>query len=91
MLEAFKLYSGDKPRGLFADKLEYNLGKLNEMYDDIEAIFCFAGVENFEKLPEDHAERGLFAKLFKRFPSFHDPQQRSKRCYELRRNGSYDV
>ena len=24
-------------------------------------------------------------------PSFHDPQQRSKRCYELRRNGSYDV
>ncbi len=68
--EAFKLYSGDKPRGLFADKLEYNLGKLNEMYDDIEAIFCFAGVENFEKLPEDHAERGLFAKLFKRFNNY---------------------
>ena len=25
------------------------------------------------------------------YPSFHDPQQRSKWCYELRRNGSYDV
>lgn len=68
--EAFKLYSGDKPRGLFADKLEYNLGKLNELYDDIEAIFRSAGVENFEKLPEDHAERGQFAKLFKRFNNY---------------------
>ena len=46
--EAFKLYSGDKPLGLFADKLEYNLGKLNELYDEIEAIFRSAGVGNFE-------------------------------------------
>lgn len=51
-------------------KLEYNLGKLNELYDDIEAIFRSAGVENFEKLPEDHAERGQFAKLFKRFNNY---------------------
>ena len=68
--EAFKLYSGDKPLGLFADKLEYNLGKLNELYDEIEAIFRSAGVENFEKLPEDHTERGQFAKLFKRFNNY---------------------
>ena len=68
--EAFKLYSGDKPLGLFADKLEYNLGKLNELYDEIEAIFRSAGVGNFEKLPEDHTERGQFAKLFKRFNNY---------------------
>ncbi len=68
--EAFKLYSGDKPRGLFADKLEYNLGKMNALYDDIAAIFVSAGIENFEKLPLDHAERGRFAKLFKQFNDY---------------------
>ncbi len=68
--EAFKLYSGDKPRGLFADKLEYNLGKMNDLYDDIAAIFVSARIENFEKLPEDHAERGRFAKLFKQFNDY---------------------
>lgn len=68
--EAFKLYSGDKPRGLFADKLEYNLGKMNALYDDITAIFVSAGIENFEKLPVDHAERGRFAKLFKQFNDY---------------------
>ena len=68
--EAFKLYSGDKPLGLFADKLEFNLGKMNTIYDDIAAIFQSAGIENFEKLPVDHAERGQFAKLFKQFNSY---------------------
>lgn len=68
--EAFKLYSGDKPRGLFADKLEYNLGKMNDLYDDIAAIFVSARIENFEKLPVDHAERGRFAKLFKQFNDY---------------------
>lgn len=68
--KAFEQYSGGKPFGLFADKLEYNLGKLNELYDEIEAIFRFAGVENFEKLPEDYTERGQFAKLFKRFNNY---------------------
>ena len=68
--DAFKLYSGDKPLGLFADKLEFNLGKMNTIYDDIAAIFQSAGIENFEKLPVDHAERGQFAKLFKQFNSY---------------------
>ena len=65
--EAFKLYSGDKPLGLFADKLEHNLERMNALYSDIEAIFHSAGIDNFEKLPSDHAERGQFAKLFKQF------------------------
>lgn len=68
--EAFKLYSGDKPLGLFADKLEYNLGKMNALYNDIAAIFLSAGIENFEKLPTDNAERGQFAKLFKQFNNY---------------------
>ena len=68
--EAFKLYSGDRPLGLFADKLEHNLKKMNALYDDIGSIFRSAGIENFEKLPVDHTERGQFAKLFKQLNSY---------------------
>ena len=53
--EAFKLYSGDRPLGLFADKLEHNLEKMNALYDDIGSIFRSAGIENFEKLPVDRS------------------------------------
>jgi type I restriction enzyme R subunit len=68
--EAFKLYSGDKPLGLFADKLEKNLRKMNEIYDSIEAVFRSAGIQNFEKLPNDNSERAQFAKLFKQFNNY---------------------
>ena len=68
--EAFKLYSGDKPLGLFADKLEHNLKKMNDIYDEIENLFRSAGIENFEKLPDNNAERGVFAKLFKQFNNY---------------------
>lgn len=68
--EAFKLYSGDRPLGLFADKLERNLEKMNALYDDIGSIFRSAGIENFEKLPVDHTECGQFAKLFKQLNSY---------------------
>lgn len=67
---AFKLYSGEKPLGLFADKLEKNLIKLNQIYDDIAELFASAGVSNFEKLPEEQAEKGRFAKLFKQFNDY---------------------
>lgn len=63
--DAVKLYSGDKPLGLFVDKLPHNLRKLNEVYRDIEDIFNNAGYKNFEKLPDEHYERAKFASLFK--------------------------
>lgn len=63
--KAIKLYSGDKPLGLFVDKLEENLKKLNNIYSEIDELFCSAKVENFEKLPDDLSERGEFSKLFK--------------------------
>ncbi|MCT7649148.1 type I restriction endonuclease subunit R, EcoR124 family [Aliarcobacter butzleri] len=65
--KAVKLYSGDKPLGLFADRLENNLVKLNKLYDEIFDLFESAGIENFEKLPDDLIERAEFAKLFKKF------------------------
>lgn len=64
---AFKLYSGDEPLGLFVDKLERNLEKMNSVYQEIQELFDAAGIENFEKLPEKNEECAQFAKLFKKF------------------------
>lgn len=68
--EAFKMYSGDKPLGLFADKLEQNLNKMNSIFDEIAMLFKSAGVENFEKLPAEKSEKSKFAKLFKGFNAY---------------------
>lgn len=67
---AFKLYSGDKPLALFADKLEKNICTMNAIYQEIKELFEAAGIENFEKLPEADAEKAQFAKLFKQFNDF---------------------
>lgn len=67
---AVKLYSGDKPLGLFVEKLPYNLRKLNEIYEDIALLFQNAGIPDFEKLPEDRSVRGKFADLFKDFNEY---------------------
>ena len=63
--EAVKLYSGDKPWGLFAQKLEGNLDRLNTLFGEIKKIFEDAGVRNFEKLPDDPPSCGKFALSFK--------------------------
>ena len=68
--EAVKLYSGDKSIGLFVDKLEKNLNKLNSIFEDIKEIFENAGIENFSSLPIDKNEKAKFAKLFKEFNEF---------------------
>ncbi len=65
--KALKLYSGDKPLALFVDKLEQNLIKMNEVYNEIFNLFECAKIQNFEKLPDDNSERAKFAKLFKQF------------------------
>jgi len=64
---AIKLYSGDKPLGLFVDHLDYNLNRMNAIQDEITELFTRAGEANFEKLPDDLSERGRFTKLFKEF------------------------
>ena len=64
---AVKLYSGDKPMGLFADRLESNLSRMNAVFDEVVALFDAAGIEDFKKLPDNVAERGEFARLFREF------------------------
>jgi type I restriction enzyme R subunit len=68
--KAVKLYSGDMPIGLFVEKLEYNLNKLNVIFDDISELYARSGISNFEKLPDDLSERGKFASLFKSFNDY---------------------
>lgn len=68
--KAIKLYSGDKPIGLFVEKLSYNLGKLNTVFEDISDLFKNAGIPDFEKLPADTTVKAKFAQLFKEFNSY---------------------
>lgn len=64
---AVKLYSGDKSIGLFADRLPYNLKRMNASFAEISAIFNVAGIEDFMKLPDDITARAAFAKSFQEF------------------------
>ncbi|MFA6706061.1 MAG: HsdR family type I site-specific deoxyribonuclease [Bacteroidales bacterium] len=68
--EAFKLYSGDRPFGLFVEKLEKNLNTINKFYDDIKDLFTSFGIDNFEKLPEDVEAKQKFALQFKELNGF---------------------
>ena len=68
--DAVRLYSGDRPFGLFVDKLEANLEHINQCYADISALFSAYGVEGFAHLPDPNAARGQFAKLFKQLSDY---------------------
>jgi len=65
--DAVKLYSGDRPIGLFVDRLDSNLEAMNELATEITELFVNSGAQNFEKLPEDAAACAKFADLFKTF------------------------
>lgn len=62
--DAVKLYSGYKPIGLFVDKLEKNLKKINIIYDEIVELFVNAEVDHFKKIPSEQTVCAQFAKLF---------------------------
>ena len=70
MESAIKLYSGDKPLGLFVDHLLGNLKKMNSIFEDISILFTNAGIRNFEKLPEDIVSCKKFVKDFNEFSQF---------------------
>lgn len=65
--DAIELYSGNKVTGLFVDHLDENLNAMNHVFSEIAQLFTTARIENFERLPDNLAERGRFAKLFKVF------------------------
>lgn len=64
---AVKAYSGDIPTGLFVDKLPNNLRQMNYLFDEIEILFNNAGINDFERLPDESSVKAKFAKQFKQF------------------------
>ena len=67
---AVKLYSGDKPLGMFALKLDKNLENMNAVYRQIKSLFEFEKIFYFEKLPDSIASRKKFARLFRDFNTY---------------------
>ncbi len=68
--DAVKSYSGDKPIGLFVQKIGYNIAKINMTFAEIEILFKEAGIANFEKLPEEKAVCAKFASLFNELSTY---------------------
>lgn len=60
-------YSGNRPFGVFVDKLEKNLNSLNSIFDDICSHFEAVGIENFDHNYDDDGWKKKFAKLFQSF------------------------
>lgn len=67
---AVKLYSGDKPLGLFAQRLPQNLENMNFIFRQIKNVFEQAQVQNYERLPDGIPERKKFAVLFRQFNEY---------------------
>ena len=62
---AIRLYSGQQPLGIKADKLDVHIRAIEAAYAQIQYLFRIAGVEDFSKLPEDKDLRAQFAKHFR--------------------------
>ena len=58
---AVKLYSGDKPFGLFVDHLDEHLMQINQCFVVIKRLF--AGIDDFSRLPDGEDDRLEFAKV----------------------------
>lgn len=94
--EAVKLYSGDKPFGLFAQRLPDNLNSMNYIFGQIKGLFEQAGVMNFEKLPKDDRECRKFAILFRELNDYIDAAKVQgfvwdKLEYSLKDSGKDDI
>ena len=70
--DAFKLYSGDKPFGLFVQRLNENISNMNFIFREIDNLFTVAGVDNFKTLPTEVSEKKKFSELFKQFNAYLD-------------------
>ena len=67
---AMKLYSGDRPQGLFADHLPDNIEHMNISFKDMAAVFKQANISDMQKLPDDTESKAKFAKLFREFSTY---------------------
>ena len=70
--EAFKLYSGDKPFGIFVNKVEENVKEMNRIANEIKTVFENANIKDFSSLPTDKEDKQKFAKLFNEYNKYFD-------------------
>ncbi len=68
--EAVKLYSGDRPRGLFADHLPDNIEHMNQTFREMLDLFQSAGIPELDRVPEEISAKAKFAKLFREFSTY---------------------
>lgn len=68
--DAFRLYSGDRPYGLFVEKLRTHLKRMTEAAEHIREIFRDAGEEDMSRNPQDKTECGAFARAFREFNEY---------------------
>lgn len=61
---AVKLYSGDKPFGLFVEKLADNIRKINFYTIEIKGLFLSENITNYDRLPKNPAIVAKFAQQF---------------------------
>lgn len=62
---AVKLYSGNKPFGLFVDKLGQNLKELNKITMEVNELFEAENIQNFDTHPNLIEAQNKFISLFK--------------------------
>ena len=85
---AVKLYSGDRPMGLFVDNLDKVIHNMNACFADIADIFQRAGVADFAENPEDATACAKFVKLFNQL---NDHLQAARLLGFVWEKSSYDV
>lgn len=80
--DAIEEYSGNKPFGIFVDKLEKNLNSMNLNFSEISDHFATVGINNFEKNDDDVDWKKKFAKLFSSFNDKLDSAKIQGFCWE---------
>ena len=85
---AVKLYSGDRPMGLFVDNLDKVIDKMNICFAEIADIFKRAKVSDFATNPDDATACAKFVKLFNQL---NDHLQAARLLGFVWEKSSYDV
>lgn len=68
--EALNIYSGNKPFGIFVNKLYQNIENMNAIYTEIKNLFKGSNILNFSKLPDEIADIKKFIDLFNKFNEY---------------------
>lgn len=65
--EAIKIYSGDRPAGIFVNRLFDNVCQMNLIFNKIKELFESVGIKNFEKNYDSDDWREEFKRYFSHF------------------------